>query len=416
MKRFIPNIFIFFFYLGANSQSIDLQQLEARFLSENTQLLAAKYEISKKEAEVIQAKLWANPTLSISEVNMWSTYRIEEQPYLWGNYGNTQQIAVELEQLIETAGKRRKRAAVKELETKHAVLDFEDLLRSLKKDLRMTYFSLARVIEQQKEVSKLTSLFEELQKKYKKQTHLQNLPKADYFRIQSELIELYKEQATSKTEEMQLLTKLRLLTHQRQLETHHIDFKLFNAIPEVPTNNIVEIAHEQNLGLKKQQNKIALAQSEYKLEKAARVPDLSVQINYDRGGNIMRDFFGVGVQIDLPIFNTNKQAIHQASINTKKQQKLLNYKSHSLDSTIEELLNKLKITRKILSYNLSEQLNEHLTMADNYYKHLNNKQITLLQFIDFIQAFRDAQNAYLELVEEYHHDFEELQYLVGKDL
>ena len=59
---------------------------------------------------------------------------------------------------------------------------------------------------------------------------------------------------------------------------------------------------------------------------------------------------------------------------------------------------------------------EQLTMIDNYKKHLQNKQITLLEFIDFTQAYRESQKAYLDLLENYQNTFEELNYIVGQDL
>jgi cobalt-zinc-cadmium efflux system outer membrane protein len=41
--------------------------------------------------------------LSISEVNLWRTYDIEEQPALIGNWGKNTQISAEIEQVIQTA-------------------------------------------------------------------------------------------------------------------------------------------------------------------------------------------------------------------------------------------------------------------------------------------------------------------------
>ena len=55
-------------------------------------------------------------------------------------------------------------------------------------------------------------------------------------------------------------------------------------------------------------------------------------------------------------------------------------------------------------------------MIENYQKHLQNKQITLLEFIDFIQANREAKNAYLETLEEYQLTREELNYIIGKEI
>lgn len=114
-------------YLGAvlitvcaqtQAQKVTLENLEAAFLQKNYELIASKYNIDKVDAEIIQEKLWSNPTLSISEVNLWKTYNVEQQPYLIGKYGRNQQVAVELEQLIETAGKRKKKSSNKAIRKK----------------------------------------------------------------------------------------------------------------------------------------------------------------------------------------------------------------------------------------------------------------------------------------------------------
>ena len=60
------------------------------------------------------------------------------------------------------------------------------------------------------------------------------------------------------------------------------------------------------------------------------------------------------------------------------------------------------------------QLDAH-DLLNNYTKHLQNRQITLMEFIDFTQSFREAQSAYWELLTHYWNTYEELQYLSGKD-
>ncbi|WHT38401.1 TolC family protein [Myroides sp. mNGS23_01] len=62
------------------------QEIETLFLEQNLDLLAKKLEISQAEAQLIQARLWPNPTFEISEVNVWRTTDIEEQPIIFGNW------------------------------------------------------------------------------------------------------------------------------------------------------------------------------------------------------------------------------------------------------------------------------------------------------------------------------------------
>lgn len=52
--------------------TLTYNQCEAKFINENLLLMAHQFEISKAEADLIQAKLWPNPLLSIEDVNLWN--------------------------------------------------------------------------------------------------------------------------------------------------------------------------------------------------------------------------------------------------------------------------------------------------------------------------------------------------------
>jgi len=402
--------------IQTQAQNITLDNLEAAFLQKNYVLIANKFNVDRIDAEIIQEKLWQNPTLSISEVNLWKTYNVEEQPYLFGKYGKNQQISVELEQLIETAGKRKKRVAIKELEKNSALFEYEELLRELKKELRQTYFSLARIQSEKKELQNSVDLFEHMMKQYQRQADLKNVPKADFYRLQTELIGLQKDQIELENQEIEYINKLRLLTQNSDLNVNEIDFSRFNSHSKSIPFNAKQLAKEQNIALKKQENEINLAEKQLILEKAQRTPDLAFQVNYDRGGNIMRDFVGVGVSIDLPIFNTNKGNIKASEIVLNQQQITKNALHSELDISIDRLQNQINQLDKALIQWKKLNNQEQLTMIDNYKKHLQNKQITLLEFIDFTQAYRESQKAYLDLLENYQNTFEELNYIVGQDL
>lgn len=402
--------------IQTQAQNITLDNLEATFLQKNYALIANKFNVDRIDAEIIQEKLWQNPTLSISEVNLWKTYHVEEQPNLFGKFGKNQQISVELEQLIETAGKRKKRVAIKELEKNSALFEYEELLRELKRELRQTYFSLARIQSEKKELQNSVDLFEHMMTQYQRQADLKNVPKADFYRLQTELIGLQKDQIELENQEIEYINKLRLLTQNSDLNVNEIDFSRFNSHSKSIPFNAKQLAKEQNIALKKQENEINLAEKQLILEKAQRTPDLAFQVNYDRGGNIMRDFVGVGVSIDLPIFNTNKGNIKASEIVLNQQQITKNALHSELDISIDRLQNQINQLDKALIQWKKLNNQEQLTMIDNYKKHLQNKQITLLEFIDFTQAYRESQKAYLDLLENYQNTFEELNYIVGQDL
>lgn len=416
MKKIYYTVIPIVLAIQTQAQNITLDNLEAAFLQKNYALIANKFNVDRIDAEIIQEKLWQNPTLSISEVNLWKTYNVEEQPYLFGKYGKNQQISVELEQLIETAGKRKKRVAIKELEKSSALFEYEELLRELKKELRQTYFSLARIQSEKKELQNSVDLFKQMMMQYQRQADLKNVPKADFYRLQTELIGLQKDQIELENQEIEYINKLRLLTQNSDLNVNEIDFSRFNSHSKSIPFNAKQLAKEQNIVLKKQENEINLAEKQLILEKAQRTPDLAFQVNYDRGGNIMRDFIGVGVSIDLPIFNTNKGNIKASEIVLNQQQITKNALHSELDISIDRFQNQISQLDKALIQWKKLNNQEQLTMIDNYKKHLQNKQITLLEFIDFTQAYRESQQAYFDLLENYQNTFEELNYIVGQDL
>lgn len=416
MKKIYYTVIPIVLAIQTQAQNVTLDNLEAAFLQKNYALIANKFNVDRIDAEIIQEKLWQNPTLSISEVNLWKTYNVEEQPYLFGKYGKNQQISVELEQLIETAGKRKKRVAIKELEKNSALFEYEELLRELKKELRQTYFSLARIQSEKKELQNSVDLFEQMMTQYQRQADLKNVPKADFYRLQTELIGLQKDQIELENQEIEYINKLRLLTQNSDLNVNEIDFSRFNSHSKSIPFNAKQLAKEQNIALKKQENEINLAEKQLILEKAQRTPDLAFQVIYDRGGNIMRDFVGVGVSIDLPIFNTNKGNIKASEIVVSQQQITKNAIDFELNNTIDRIHNQINQLDKAIIQWKKMNNQDQLTMIENYKKHLQNKQITLLEFIDFIQAYRESQQAYFDLLENYQNTFEELNYIVGQDL
>lgn len=398
------------------AQSVTLTDLENQFIQNNSQLLASKFNIDKAQAEIIQEKLWANPTLSISEVNLWKTYNIEQQPNLLGNYGKNQQISVELEQLIETAGKRKKRVVLKQLEQQSATFDYEELLRELRKELRLTFYDVHRIEQEVKQLNEIVELYTQMNVQYQRQSELKNISTADFYRIQTELIGLQKQQIELENEQFEALNKLRILTHNPNLEIAQITFHqtTTNQSQKLPIN-LLDIAKQQNIGLKRQENEQAKTQQQLMIEKAQKMPDLAIQMNYDRGGNIMRDFIGVGVSFDLPIFNRNKGNIKSAEIGVLQQQFNQLTLENNVAQTIQQLQNQLVRMEQSLHNWPVAQLENQKQMLESYKKHLQNKQVTLLEFIDFTQAYREANQAYYQLQLTYQNTFEELQYIVGQD-
>ncbi|WP_394678181.1 TolC family protein [uncultured Sphingobacterium sp.] len=414
-----------FLLLGLNSKLFSQEAVENRlrkeeieqvFLAHNLTLMAQRFHMQQAEAAVLQAKLWPNPTISISEVNLWKNPSSESFPALIGNYGKYQQVAIELEQTIEMAGKRKKRVQLQLLEKENARLQFEELLRNLKYDLRSQCLELQILQEKEKLYNSQVDIFQTLANSYQNQWKEGNVSEMDYLRIQSESIafgnklnEIQQEKITKMNEVARYLgDKGTALTISDTIGIPHFlqgkkqEWKMM----ALDNRSDYKIIH----------NELKKSDAQLKIEKAERIPDLQVSMNYDRGGNIMRDFIGLGVAMDLPLFNRNQGNIKIAKLELEKNKVEIEQFRIDIEREIDflsERLSNLETSLKTTDIGFDGKLDVAL---ERYVRNFQQRRLTIVEFIDFINNYMENKESILERRAKYLQYKEELMYLIGKDI
>lgn len=400
------------------------QESEAVFLSENLSLLAEKLNIPKAEAAVQQAKLWPNPNLTFDQVNLWATDRQtggqEVSPPLWDGFGKNQQFAFEIEQLIYTAGKRKKMVALEKVSVDQSKQYFEDLLRNLKIEFRSLLTDLQYIQLQQKALENLFVSVQELTNAYERQLNLQNISKSEYARLKAKELELRKEIHDLQKSSSEVQKELKILLHQNPNSVLVITDEGFER--EIEESQIL-FATDFMEQAERTRPDLQLAVLEedyysklYDYEKAQRVPDFSLKAAYDRNGSTMLDFIGFGVSIDLPIFNRNQGNIKIAQLGIEQSKIQTQQVRHKIQSEIfrntQDLLNAIQLRDQIKKdYDLSL---DELLSAHN--KNLKNRNISMLEYLDFVDAYLDNQKTVLDVSKEVNDTLEELNFAVGKDI
>src|SRR5690554_2528364 len=214
MKRII--LFCVSIALGLQLQAqetlkISREEAETMFLQNNLLLISEKLNIESQQAEVIQVRLWPNPEFSVSEINLWKTTGVEHSPPFWGSFGKDQQIAFELNQLVQTAGKRKKLIALEKIDVSKAEQYFEDLLRGLKLELRNQLTNLQHVQKAIKVHQNLIHNISTLTNAYKNQLDKGNISKAEYIRLKAQELEINKEILNLTRESNEIQKELKLL-------------------------------------------------------------------------------------------------------------------------------------------------------------------------------------------------------------
>lgn len=407
-KAFLSFISILYSLTSCFSQELTLDDLEKSFLLNNQSLFIEKFNISKAEAYRMQAKVWNNPSFELSEVNLWTNQTVEE--------GIKQQYAIELQQLIETAGKRKSRIQVKAFEKKDAEYAYLELLFQLKSELHKAFYA-ARALYQQEEVNKqIETLYQRQTEKFKKHVDAQHISKADYLRIQAALLSLQRERLSLHHQQLEIVHQIAVLTQIPQLTFDSLNLQATSE-SNLEHNHLSSIDQKlaNNIQLLRKENNIEIARANWRLEHANRIPNLQLIINNDRGGNIMRNFVGVGLSSDIPLFDRNKQHIKAARLELNQQEAHAKQVDFELRAELSKLINQISETEKTLLL-WSESLKEDQSaILEIYQRNLMAGQISLIQFIDYVESFKDARTAYIELHETYQHQLADLKLLIGPE-
>ncbi|PKR81526.1 TolC family protein [Brumimicrobium salinarum] len=420
-------IFLGIFSRGIYAQdtlSLNKKEAETLFLQNNLSLLVEHLAISKAEAELIQAKVWPNPTLTIDQVNLWKPKsKIQGQelvPPLSGDFGRNQQFGISIEQLIITAGKRKKLMALEKVNIEQSKRYFENVLRNLKIEFRMLLNEMNYLQNYHSVYSKQLESIQQLTDAYRNQVDAGFLNKGEFFRL--------------KAMNLEILNDLREL--ENEIETTSFQLK---QLMHLPSNTIFQLKQENlaadfsNLEMlniaalidtartNRPEYQISKLQQEYaqhllKVEKAERIPNLSLIGEYNRGDAIYTDFVGFGVALDLPIFNRNKGNIRKAELAIKQAELEEEFTTSAIEKEITLAVFQL---RKALQFseaieeNYTEELDQVLTA---YTENFKNKNMGIIQYLDFLEAYLENKNIILQSEIELMNKAEELNYAVGKDV
>lgn len=418
----LPCLIWTFFGLPAFAQEFQILkytpvEIEALFLKQNLQLLAEKMNITLSEAEIAQSKLWDNPQLSIGSMNLWSTAKQREE--LGGAFPRNTQFSIELSQLILTANKRNKLINSQKVSREITVLNFEDVLRGLKTELRKLIYETEYLQSYKDVLSVQQESLELLISAYKRQAELNNIAKNELLRLQSGLIELkneINETEAALNEQQKSLKSLLNISPFYIIKVENINFNYIDP-DQVSLVSLLEKAHELRPDIKREQQQTLFYEKSLIYEKSQRIPDITLSASYDRYGGVWKDFIGFGISFDLPFLNRNQGNIKAAKINIEQNKlialQLQNIAEHEITEAFYNYRRTYKFYEEIENNDLLTELDEMLGI---YTKNFLNRNISMLEYLDFMESYKSNKQIVLLSRKNMYNSFVEFQYAVGTEI
>ena len=393
--------------------TLTLKEAEQRFLERNLSLIAERYNIDMAQAQVLQAKLFENPVISL-EQNVYN--RLNGKYFDFGKEG---EAVVEIEQVIHLAGQRNKQVRLEKINKEIAEYQFEEVMRTLRQELNEkfveVYFLSKSIAIYEKEVNSLQVLLGGM----KIQQEKGNISLMEISRLESMLFSLRKEKNERENDLLTTRGELNLLLNLP--EDTQVQLSLDEEVLQQLDLSQLSFADLKAIINERPDQKIALStvnasRANLKLQKSMAFPEFSVKGNYDRVGNFINDYFAIGVSLSVPIFNRNQGNIKAARFSIQQAGVQQEYAANRADMELFTAYTSLeKATQLYQSTNMDLERNfEKLITGVN--ENFTRKNISLLEFIDYYDSYKETCIQLYEIKKNVFLAMENLNTVVGQNV
>ena len=393
--------------------TLTLKEAEQRFLERNLSLIAERYNIDMAQAQVLQAKLFENPVISL-EQNVYN--RLNGKYFDFGKEG---EAVVEIEQVIHLAGQRNKQVRLEKINKEIAEYQFEEVMRTLRQELNEkfveVYFLSKSIAIYEKEVNSLQVLLGGM----KIQQEKGNISLMEISRLESMLFSLRKEKNQRENDLLTTRGELNLLLNlpedtqvQLSLDEEVLQQLDLSQLSFADLKAIINERPDQKIA----RSTVNASRANLKLQKSMAFPEFSVKGNYDRVGNFINDYFAIGVSLSVPIFNRNQGNIKAARFSIQQAGVQQEYAANRADMELFTAYTSLeKATQLYQSTNMDLERNfEKLITGVN--ENFTRKNISLLEFIDYYDSYKETCIQLYEIKKNVFLAMENLNTVVGQNV
>ena len=397
--------------------NLSLKKTEEIFLSKNLQLLAQHYNVEAGKALVQQAKLWDNPELNTDQ-NVYSNKRFFEHGRDEATGNPVGQYFIQVQQLIRTAGKRGKLIKMAQTSADIDQWQFSDVLRNLKQQLRVDFYTIHQLLLTREVYGQEQRQLDKLLTGMKGQLEAGNIARKDYLRIQALEISLQQDAMDNakKLNDVQAEMRTLLQITDGSFIRPDIAGKDIPTVTALNMEELVDAAKNNNAAYRLQQLQLQYQARNLSYQKALAVPDVTVAPSYDHNSNYTPHYVGIGINLPLPVFNRNQGNIKNAAYQVKQQEATLQSAETELRNAIGSAYAKYLAARQMVTGKQESFFADYSQLYYNVVESYKQRQLSLVEFIDYFQAYKDIREKQLELELSLQQAKEEVNFLAGQDI
>lgn len=389
---------------------LSVNEAVALFLKQNLSVLITKYGIDYSRGQQITAALFPNPVAFIGTLSSYT------QGF---NLSNSGQLAMIVQQLFELAGKRGYRIESAGFGTQSAEAAFEDAVRQLGFTVKDTYYRIQlaqrRLALAEENRDRFARILDVNTIRFKKGY----IAEVDLIRIRLQMVD-FQSQVIQSLQEAELargdLRQLLRLSPKTSMElTTDMDFRRID--PDI--NKLRVAAIDMRPDIRAKRFTYSQRESDLKLAKAYRVPDITVGAGYEIQGSRGPDNpqqWVLNLAVPVPLFNRNQGGIQQAEVAVQTAEADLNKTVNQVENEVEVAYRNLIQSRRLVEAFVGGVLDDArstLTIVERAYE---RGGATILDLLDAARTSRTIQQNFIEALFTYQHNLFQLESAVGQEI
>ncbi len=396
--------------------SLSLSEAEKSFVEKNLLLLAAKFQIEAKRALVMQAGLYANPSVFL-ETNIYN----HKTSQILDATENGSQI-IQVQQLFLLGGKIDKRIKVAEINKSLTENEFYNILRALKFELRNTFFALHFMRESVMYYDQTIEALGKTVKSAEIALSRRAITRAEYLRLKALNYFLRNERANIMVNVRLKEVSLRVLMNRPELAEQQIvpavDEKLLEhaAANDLNIKQLVEQAENHRPDIRTALLNLKYESANLDLQEANAIPDLAFGPVFNRANTYIPNYFGLTAQMSVPLFDRNQGNIEAAKKAIAARSRELMNERMKLEGELSASLIKAKEKDKIYQEFKGGHVQDFRELIHVMVQSYQKRYISVIELADFFETYRNSIVQLVDLKTQRTEALENINYAIGKDI
>ncbi|QNH60873.1 TolC family protein [Hymenobacter sediminicola] len=399
--------------LGADTVRLPLPEAEQRFLQNNLSLLAQRYNVSAAQSQILQAKLWDNPTVYLEQ----NAYNQQTGRVL--DVTRTGNSIVQVQQLFAIAGRRKAAANVAQQNALAEQFNFEDLLRTLRYQLRSTFYDLYYKQRSVRVYDLEVASFQRTVNLYQGQYDKGNIALKEVIRLKAFLFQLRNERQALLNDIASEQADLRILMRDTS-GAYYMPTADDNRLRALnlagrTEQQLIDSAQVNRADVKARQATLQQQNQNLRYQRALAAPDLSVGYVYDRAGNYIQNYNALTLGIAVPIFNRNQGNIRTAQSQIEISKAQLSQQQLQVQNDVQEAWRQATQT-DALYQTAGRETQDFDRLMKGIDESYAKRNLTIVEYLDFYESYKNNLLQLNALRSIRIRAFEQLNLAVGRPL